>query len=66
MLKSEMKYTVLYDEEAKKIFEDYPVMDENISNGLENIILLPAQCNPLPLRRSEPVETKTVIGALTE
>ena len=65
MLKSDMKYTVLYDNEAKKIFDDYPVVNENVSNGLENIILLPAQCNPLPLDRRANVETKTVIGALT-
>ena len=66
MLKSDTKYTVLYDSEAQKIFEDYPALDENISNGLENIILLPAQCNPLPLKRNAEVDTKTVIGALTE
>ena len=65
MLKSDMKYTVLYDNEAKKIFDDYPVVTEKVSNGLENIILLPAQCNPLPLDRRAEVETKTVIGALT-
>ena len=61
-----MKYTVLYDLAAKKIFDDYPLRDTNVSNGLENIILLPAQCNPLPLKRSATVETKTMIGALTD
>ncbi len=66
MLKADMKYTVLYDLAAKKIFDDYPLRDTNVSNGLENIILLPAQCNPLPLKRSATVETKTMIGALTD
>lgn len=66
MLKSDMKYTVLYDLAAKKIFDDYPLRDTNVSNGLENIILLPAQCNPLPLKRNATVETKTMIGALTD
>lgn len=66
MLKADMKYTVLYDLAAKKIFDDYPLRDANVSNGLENIILLPAQCNPLPLKRSATVETKTMIGALTD
>lgn len=65
MLKSDTKYTVLYDTEAQKIFDDYRLVDPNVSNGLENIILLPAQCNPLPLKRNAAVETKTVIGALT-
>ncbi len=65
MLKSDTKYTVLYDTEAQKIFDNYRLVDANISNGLENIILLPAQCNPLPLARNAAVETKTVIGALT-
>lgn len=65
MIKSDMKYTVLYDNEAKKIFDDYPASTGEISNGLENIILLPAQCNPLPLERNANVDTKTVIGALT-
>ncbi len=66
MLKRDMKYTVLYDNEAKKIFDDYPATEQKVSNGLENIILLPAQCNPLPLDRMAEVETKTTIGALTE
>lgn len=65
MIKSDMKYTVLYDNEAKKIFDNYPAADGEVSNGLENIILLPAQCNPLPLERNADVDTKTVIGALT-
>ena len=65
MLKRDTKYTVLYDTAAEKIFGDYPLESANISNGLENIILLPAQCNPLPLKRNAQVETKTVIGALT-
>ncbi len=65
MIKSDTKYTVLYDNEAQKIFDDYRLVDANVSNGLENIILLPAQCNPLPLKKNAFVETKTVIGALT-
>ena len=65
MLKRDTKYTVLYDTAAKRIFDDYPLENVNVSNGLENIILLPAQCNPLPLKRNARVETKTVIGALT-
>ncbi len=65
MIKSDTKYTVLYDNEAQKIFDDYRLVEANVSNGLENIILLPAQCNPLPLKKNAFVETKTVIGALT-
>lgn len=65
MLKGSMKYSVLYDEQAKKIFDNFPVMEERVSNGLENIILMPAQLNPLPLAGNTEVETRTVIGALT-
>ena len=65
VLKRDPKYTVIYDSNAKKLFEDYRFADHNNAYGLENIILLPAQCNPLPLDREAEVETRTVLGART-
>lgn len=65
MLKGGMKYSVLCDEQAKKVFSSYQTGDEAVSNGLENIILLPAQLNPLPLPANAEVDTTTILGALT-
>ena len=65
VLKRDPKYAVVYDSNAKKLFEDYRYADRNNAYGLENIILLPAQCNPLPLNRDAEVETRTVIGGRT-
>lgn len=62
MLKGRVKYNVLCNEEDRKIFEDFSIGEERISNGLENIILLPAQFNPVPLGKNVWVDCKTTIG----
>ena len=60
----------IYDEpviEVVPIVLDEEVTDitgevKNYSNRLENIMILPAQLNPMPLAENTPIDTKIVIG----
>ena len=54
------KYHLLTDEQVKSLFEQYGIGPA--SNGLEGIILLPAQLDPMPLGRDEEIDTESVIG----
>ena len=54
------KYHLLTDEQVKSLFEQYGIGPA--SNGLEGIILLPAQLDPMPLGRDEEIVTESVIG----
>ena len=54
------KNHLLTDEQVKSLFEQYGIGPA--SNGLEGIILLPAQLDPMPLGRDEEIDTESVIG----
>ena len=54
------KYNLLTDAQVKSLFEQYGMGP--VSNGLEGIILLPAQLDPLPIFKEESIGTNTVIG----
>lgn len=66
MVKGPTKYSILCDDEAKRMFEAFKLGDEKISNGLENIILLPAQLNPSPLAKNVRIDSQTVLGRFTK
>ena len=54
------KYSLLADAESKSLHVLSGVGPA--SNGLEGIILLPAQLDPMPLGRDEEIDTESVIG----
>ena len=58
------KYSLLADAESKSLHVLSGVGPA--SNGLEGIILLPAQLDPMPMSREEEISAKAVIGKGTE
>ncbi len=60
----EKKYSLLADAESKSLHVLSGVGPA--SNGLEGIILLPAQLDPMPMSREEEISAKAVIGKGTE
>ena len=65
MLKAEMRYDVRYDDNVNELCKQYSV-DGDVSNGLENIIILPAQLNPMPLPADADVDIRSVLGQFTD
>ncbi len=57
------KYSLLAEEQVN-LFEKYG--QGVVNNGLEGIILLPAQLNPLPMSRDENIHAGTTIGKFAE
>ena len=58
------KYSLLADAESKSLHVLSGVGPA--SNGLEGIILLPAQLDPMPMNREEEISAKAIIGKGTE
>ena len=58
------KYSLLADAESKSLHVLSGVGPA--SNGLEGIILLPAQLDPMPMNREEDISAKAIIGKGTE
>ncbi len=65
MLKADMRYDVRYDDNVNELCKQYSV-DGDVSNGLENIIILPAQLNPMPLPADADVDIRSVLGQFTD
>ena len=57
------KYNLLTDEQVKSLFEQYA---NPVTNGLDDIILLPAQLNPMPIPKDEEIDASVVIGTEAE
>ena len=57
------KYNLLTDEQVKSLFERYV---NPVTNGLDGIILLPAQLSPMPIPKEEEIDASVVIGTEAE